>query len=97
MIGKGSAVNALSTDAIGNMMVLGPGATFSLGWSIVTDPAIGGGPQPKGTWRWGGVYGNSWFVDPSNALSVVIIANTAIAGMTGPFPDAVRDAIYPAL
>ena len=92
-----SSVDALSTDAIGNMMVLGPGATFSLGWSIVTDPAIGGGPQPKGTWRWGGVYGNSWFVDPSNALSVVIVTNTAIAGMTGPFPDAVRDAIYLAL
>jgi CubicO group peptidase (beta-lactamase class C family) len=96
VIGK-SSVDALSTDAIGNMMVLGPGATFSLGWSIVTDPAIGGGPQPKGTWRWGGVYGNSWFVDPSNALSVVIVTNTAIAGMSGPFPDAVRDAIYLAL
>ena len=95
VIGK-SSVDALSTDAIGNMMVLGPGATFSLGWSIVTDAALGA-PQSVGTWRWGGVYGNSWFVDPSRALSVVIVTNTAIAGMTGPFPDAVRDAIYLAL
>jgi CubicO group peptidase (beta-lactamase class C family) len=91
-----SSVDALSRDAIGNMMVLGPGATFSLGWSIVTDAALGA-PQSVGAWRWGGVYGNSWFVDPPKALSVVIVTNTAIAGMTGPFPDAVRDAIYLAL
>ncbi|HLK23680.1 MAG TPA: serine hydrolase domain-containing protein [Caulobacteraceae bacterium] len=91
-----ASVEALSKDAIGNMMVLGPGATFSLGWSIVTDAALGA-PQSVGTWRWGGVYGNSWFVDPAKALSVVIVTNTAIAGMTGPFPDAVRDAIYLAL
>ena len=95
VIGK-SSVDALSKDAIGNMMVMGPGATFSLGWSIVTDAALGA-PQSLGTWRWGGVYGNSWFVDPARALSVVVITNTAIAGMTGPFPDAVRDAIYLAL
>jgi CubicO group peptidase (beta-lactamase class C family) len=95
VIGK-SSVDALSQDGIGNMMVLGPGATFSLGWSIVTDAALGA-PQSLGTWRWGGVYGNSWFVDPAKALSVVVVTNTAIAGMTGSFPDAVRDAIYLAL
>lgn len=92
VIGERS-VDALSTNAIGDAMVLGPGAGFSLGWSVVTDAALGA-PQSLGTWRWGGVYGNSWFVDPAKALSVVILTNTAIAGMTGPFPDAVRDAIY---
>jgi CubicO group peptidase (beta-lactamase class C family) len=64
---------------------------------VVTAPELSGSPQTKGTWNWGGVYGNSWFVDPAKALSVVITTNTAIAGMTGPFPNAVRDAIYLAL
>jgi len=40
------------------------------------------------------VYGNSWFVDPRHELSVVLLTNTAIAGMVGPLPDAIRDAIY---
>ena len=34
------------------------------------------------------------FVDPARELSVVMLSNTAVAGMIGPFPDAVRDAIY---
>jgi CubicO group peptidase (beta-lactamase class C family) len=92
-----SSVDALSINAIGDTPILMPGAGFSLGWSVVTDPVVGMTPQSKGAWRWGGVYGNSWFVDPAKALSVVIVTNTAIAGMSGPFPDAVRDAIYLAL
>lgn len=31
---------------------------------------------------------------PIRELSVVVLTNTAVSGMLGPFPDAVRDAIY---
>jgi hypothetical protein len=41
-----------------------------------------------------GVYGCSWFVDRAKKLSVAVLTNTAITGMLGPFPDAVRDAVY---
>jgi CubicO group peptidase (beta-lactamase class C family) len=51
----------------------------------------------RGTWLWGGVYGCSWFVDPASELSVVVLTNTAVTGMLGPFPDAVRDAAYGAI
>jgi hypothetical protein len=36
-------------------------------------------------------------VDPRRELSVVLLTNTAVAGMVGPLPDAIRDAIYRAL
>jgi CubicO group peptidase (beta-lactamase class C family) len=74
-----------------------PGVKWPLGWPVLVDPAQAGTPQSVGTWRWGGVYGNSWFVDPARELSVVLMTNTAHAGMVGPLPDAIRDATYAAL
>ncbi|WP_372072995.1 serine hydrolase [Tistrella mobilis] len=74
--------------------VTGPGWAFGLGASVLIDPALAGSPQSPGTWAWGGAYGHSWFVDPVRKLTVVAMTNTALAGMTGAFPDALRDAIY---
>ncbi|WP_437867489.1 hypothetical protein [Sorangium sp. So ce363] len=39
-------------------------------------------------------YGNHFWVDPSAKLTVVVLTNTAFAGMLGEFPDAVRRAVY---
>jgi CubicO group peptidase (beta-lactamase class C family) len=72
----------------------GPGWCFGLASSVLTDPAAAHTPQGAGTWSWGGVYGSHWFVDPLNETTVVVLTNTAIAGMIGAFPDAVRDAVY---
>ncbi|WP_454252823.1 serine hydrolase domain-containing protein [Pseudomonas sp. Marseille-Q7302] len=71
-----------------------PGWGFSLGAAVLRDARLAKTPQAPGTLQWGGVYGNAWFIDPARELSVVILTNTAIAGMSGPFPDAIRDALY---
>lgn len=71
-----------------------PGWGFSLGAAVLRDARAAKTPQSPGTLQWGGVYGNAWFIDPVRELSVVILTNTAIAGMSGPFPDAIRDALY---
>lgn len=87
-------VELLSTISTGSLRTFVPGWGWSLGWSVLADPSQTKTPQATGTWQWGGVYGCSWFVDPSRELSVVVLTNTAVAGMLGPFPDALRDAIY---
>jgi CubicO group peptidase (beta-lactamase class C family) len=69
-------------------------AGFGLGMAVLKDPLAARSPQAASTWQWGGVYGHHWFVDPKNRLSVVVLTNTAIAGMIGAFPDACRSAIY---
>jgi len=84
----------LSQNAIGGFDTGVPGRGFSLGWSITHDPAASGTPYSPGTWQWGGVYGHSWFVDPVRKLSVVSFSNTAFAGVNGPYPDAIRAAVY---
>jgi CubicO group peptidase (beta-lactamase class C family) len=94
---KLSTVELMATNAIGDIPIMLPGRGFGLGWAVLKDPAVAATPQTPGSWTWGGVYGNAWFVDPAEALSVVIITNTAIAGMTGTFPDAIRDAVYAAI
>jgi CubicO group peptidase (beta-lactamase class C family) len=92
------SVRRLTENQIGDtpVPIVGPGYGFSLGWAILTDPASTALPTPqsKGTWNWGGVYGGSWFVDPAKALSVVVLTNTAIEGMIGATPSAVREAVY---
>jgi CubicO group peptidase (beta-lactamase class C family) len=71
-----------------------PGWSFGYGWSVLKDPHLAATPHQAGTLQWGGVYGHSWFVDPAAGLTVLGMTNTAVAGMTGAFPMAVRDAVY---
>jgi CubicO group peptidase (beta-lactamase class C family) len=71
-----------------------PGLGFGYGWSVLTDPAAAGSPQAPGTIQWGGAYGHTWFVDPTNELSVVALTNTAFEGMNGAFPLEIRNAVY---
>ncbi|MBP0582158.1 beta-lactamase family protein [Labrys sp. LIt4] len=84
----------LSEDAIPDLDIEDPGCGFSLGWSILRDPAAAGMRGSPGCWHWGGVYGHSWFVDPARRLSVVMFTNTAVAGVGGAYPDGLRAAIY---
>ncbi|WP_413991062.1 serine hydrolase domain-containing protein [Labrys okinawensis] len=89
-----ASVHLLSENAIGGFDTGVPGRGFSLGWSISRDPTAAGLPYTVSTWQWGGVYGHSWFVDPVRKLSVVSFTNTAVAGVNGAYPDAIRDAVY---
>lgn len=74
-----------------------PGTGFGLGFSVLHDPRAANSPESPGTWRWGGAYGHSWFVDPARQLSVVAFTNTLYEGMSGRFVTEVRDAVYAAL
>ncbi|HIE5098343.1 serine hydrolase domain-containing protein [Stenotrophomonas maltophilia] len=67
---------------------------FGLGFAVLRDAAASGTPQSEGSWRWGGAYGHSWFVDPARGLSVVALTNTLYEGMDGAFVDELRDAVY---
>ena len=88
----------MATSQISGLAMPGsPGTTFGYGFALVTDPAAAEVPMTAGTWRWGGVYGNSWFVDPARRLSVVGLTNTAFEGMNGQFVADLRAAIYAGL
>jgi CubicO group peptidase (beta-lactamase class C family) len=74
-----------------------PGWGFGYSWAVLDDPKAAETPQGKGTLRWGGAYGHSWFVDPTQRLTVVALTNTAFEGMIGRFVTDIRDAAYEAL
>lgn len=88
-------VAAMMRDQVGpQAQTQGEGWGFGYGWAILVDPSGTGTPQSPGTIQWGGAYGHSWFVDPVQELTVVALTNTALEGMSGAFPTAVRDAVY---
>lgn len=86
-------MNEMSRSQAGKLPGM-PGMGFGLGWAVLVDPATAQTPQAPGTLNWGGVYGSSWFIDPANKLSVVILSNTAPEGMWGQVVTDVRDAVY---
>ena len=81
-------------QTVGRELQDAPGVGFGLGFSVLRDPQLAASPESTGTWRWGGAYGHSWFVDPAQGLSVVAFTNTLYEGMSGRFVNDVRDAVY---
>jgi CubicO group peptidase (beta-lactamase class C family) len=71
-----------------------PGVGFGIGFSVLRDPLAAASPESPGTWRWGGVYGHSWFVDRARGLTVVSLSNTLYEGMNGQYTVDLRDAVY---
>lgn len=91
-------VAEMGRDQIGGLdLPAAPGFGFGLGFSVLRDPALAASPESPGTWRWGGAYGHSWFVDRAKGLSVVAFTNTLYEGMSGRFVTDLRDAVYGAL
>ncbi|MGP0903467.1 serine hydrolase domain-containing protein [Serratia sp. CY76391] len=90
-------VTALTTNQIGDLpMPFWPGRGFGLGITVLKDPIAAQTPESVGSWRMGGTYGHSWFVDPVRQLSVVAFTNTALEGMSGAFVGEICQAVYAA-
>ncbi|WNS45101.1 serine hydrolase domain-containing protein [Paenibacillus sp. MMS20-IR301] len=88
-------VAEMTTNQIGSLeMPYWPGRGFGLGFTLLRDPVAANTPESPGTWRMGGTYGHSWFVDPSEELSVVAFTNTALEGMSGRFTTELCEAVY---
>jgi len=86
----------MGRDQLGGIAIEGlDGWGYGLGFSVLRDAAAAGVAETPGTWRWGGAYGHSWFVDPARRLSVVALTNTAFEGMSngGRFPADLSRAI----
>ncbi|QQN86578.1 serine hydrolase domain-containing protein [Bacillus toyonensis] len=87
--------NEITKIQTGNLPLTGwPGRGFGLGFTILKDPKKANTKESSGTWRLGGAYGHSWFVDPIEKLTVVSFTNTAFEGMDGQFTIDLTDAIY---
>jgi CubicO group peptidase (beta-lactamase class C family) len=71
-----------------------PGYRFTFVGGLVSDPAETMTALPKGVIQWGGVYGNTWFIDPAERLTVVSLTNNALEGCNGAYPEMLRAAVY---
>ena len=93
VLGKSTA-DAMFRNQVAGTPGQEPGAGFGFGGAVVVDPAALKTPQSARTLYWGGVYGHTWFVDPTRKITVVALTNTAPEGLAGKFPGALRAAVY---
>jgi CubicO group peptidase (beta-lactamase class C family) len=89
-----STVDLASSNQVGTFREQDdPGWGFGFLSGVLVDPERGQWPSHAGTLRWGGVWGNSWFIDPVAGITVVSLSNTALEGQDA-FRQQVAEAIY---
>lgn len=88
-------LDAMTSDRIAPIQspVLGDGWGFGLGVSVLRDPARARSPLHAGSYRWGGAWGHTWFVDPVAKTAAVLLTNTTFEGMIGKLRDEVTAAV----
>ena len=90
-------VHSMMSNQIGNLRIdvePTPSWGFGFGGAVLLDPEMAQTPQGRGTFKWGGIYGNHWYVDRENSLSVVTLTNTAVEGLAGRTVTDLRNAVY---
>lgn len=89
-----NSVGAMTGNAIGDVRIesRAEGWRFGFGTAVHTGASAHEMHLSPGSWEWGGVYGNRYWVDPQRKICAVVLTNTAVAGMSGVFPDALRAA-----
>lgn len=70
-----------------------PGSKFTFIGALVGDAAASGWHK-NGLIEWGGIWGNSWILDPESGTSLVAYTNTMWSGCNGRFRDEIRDAVF---
>lgn len=76
-----STVEMASSNQVGTLRERDdPGWGFGFLSGVLVDPQRAQWPSNVGTLRWGGVWGNSWFIDPVAGMTVVSLSNTALEG-----------------
>jgi CubicO group peptidase (beta-lactamase class C family) len=91
------SVRAMMSNQIGGLRVEfepTPSWGFGFGGAVLLDPVMAGVPQSPGTWKWGGVYGHHWYIDPARRLTVIALTNTTVEGMAGSFVGELLNAVY---
>lgn len=92
---SGQSASSAFANKIGAVERDIPGEGFSYFGALAHGPSASGMPCSAGTVRWGGTFGNHWFIDPQERLTLVAFTNTAFEGCDGPFRFELRDAAYP--
>ena len=72
------------------------GSQFRLGFSVTTDRAAENTPLSNGTFRWGGAFGTTFWIDPKEEL-VVVLMMQARAILRSRIPGRFRRLVYAAV
>jgi CubicO group peptidase (beta-lactamase class C family) len=74
--------------------LLGDAWGYGYGVAVLRDPVAAGVRLHHGAVRWGGAFGNSWWIDPEDGVSAVLLTNTAFEGMNGQIRTDLQEAMH---
>lgn len=84
-ISEGQRAQALRNRIHHRHPMRGPGWGHAWVGAVITDAPAAGLGLASGSISWGGIYGHSWIIDPSRALTLLALTNTTTEGMNGAF------------
>jgi CubicO group peptidase (beta-lactamase class C family) len=94
----GTTFEAMKRDQIGDFarptVIPGDGWGFGFGLAVLASKERAASPMSVGSYRWEGAYGHSFWVDPVERISALVMTNTALEGMFGKLPSEIQRAVY---
>lgn len=87
----------LSRPNPARLLPFGPAFGFTLGFSVVLDPAAVGAVEGRGTLAWGGGGGTWFWIDPENDLAFVGLIQRMADPVSAEFRTVARQLTYDAL
>ena len=92
---KPATVQLMTTNQIGDVM---QGRNkFGLGFGLVTPDGAAHGPLPAGAYEWGGIFGTTYWVDPTRHLVGLLYTQKYPAGTGADLGERYKRLVYRAL
>lgn len=91
-------VELMASNHVGDLYAQGgtggrPGLGFGLTVRVVEDAVLAGDAQSTGSFGWSGAFGTTFWVDPKEDLTAILMVQTPGGTLRGDFANAVRQAI----
>jgi CubicO group peptidase (beta-lactamase class C family) len=91
-----STVDLMISNHLHKDIDFGAGVGFGLGFEVVLDQGQRGQPGSVGSFRWGGAYGSTYWVDPAEELIIVYFTQVRPSSIV-PDQSMLRVLVYQAL
>jgi CubicO group peptidase (beta-lactamase class C family) len=90
-------VELMTVNQIGELKVWDSGNKFGLGFEIMTDEGLKNILGSVGSYKWGGMFGTEYIIDPKEDMTLIFYCNLVTSGLITETLNKYRNLVYQAL